>query len=185
VLLIPTWSQELEKRGLLMASRWHDVYNELSKDYDILLSPHPLIDRNSLDCFATKVKCTVLEGRGCSFSHVPDVHCTVCDLSGSFWEALLFDTPAILVDAKPTWDWADDLRPSRQELERVVPVVTPNQLAVAVRDRVGQRQGQQHKLASHRLGDIDGNATERLATRISAILAEKSKVSDWIKCKVG
>ncbi|MBK7702206.1 MAG: hypothetical protein IPI34_04570 [bacterium] len=89
------------------------------------------------------------------------------DLSGVFWEALLFDTPAVLVRGVVDAAWPPDLRPSRDETLAVVPASDPGQLAGTVLALFGERRPQQRALAEARLGIIDGLATTRIASRIS------------------
>ncbi len=114
----------------------------------------------------------MLPAGGHSHVHVPGVNCTISDLSGAFWEALLFDTPAVLAAKPEATDWRADLKPSLDELTAVVPVVSPDNLVAAVQNLIRERSPQQKELAEARLGRIDGTATAGLVARIRKLLKE-------------
>lgn len=170
ILILPTWSSEVEKDGLILASRWHKALRDLGRDFDLLLSPHPLAPSKILNRFANKTGATVLPAGGHSHVHVPKAQCTICDLSGAFWEALLFDTPAILAQANEAKTWSDDLKPAKNQLKETVPECTPENLEETVRALMGARISAQNILAEERLGRVDGKATERLHHDVSALL---------------
>ncbi len=177
ILILPTWSADVDKHGLILASRWHAAFRELAQKFDLLLSPHPLATEKLLKRFAKNTGAEILSAGGHSHVHVPKVHCTICDLSGAFWEALLFDTPAVLAQASEPKTWADDLAPAKWKLKNTVPECTPENLANIVKSLVGERISGQNRLAEERLGRVDGNATERLHNDISALLLDSSQSS--------
>lgn len=178
LLVLPTWGPDVEERGLLMSRRWHAPFAELAREHDVLVSPHPLSNPERVSRFALAVGAEVLPAGGHSHVHVPGVHCTVSDLSGAFWEALLFDTPAVLARSLEPTAWPGDLPPSRERTLAVAPSCSPDDLVDTVRDRLGARAPEQRGVAEQRLGRIDGAATERLAGRIRALLKEPARRGD-------
>ena len=177
ILILPTWSVDVDKHGLILASRWHDAFRELAQKFDLLLSPHPLATEKVLKRFAKNTGAKVLPAGGHSHIHVPGVHCTISDLSGAFWEALLFDTPAVLAESTEPKTWSDDLTPAKWKLKNTVPECTPETLANIVKALVGERISGQNRLAEERLGRVDGKATERLHDDIAALLSENTQSS--------
>ena len=175
ILVLPTWGPDRERRGLLLSRRWYEPFAELARDCDVLLSPHPLCKVSDVGRFALAVGAEVLPSSGGSHVHVPGVHCTVSDLSGVFWEALLFDTPAVLARCLEPAAWPCDMPPSREKTLAVAGCCSPADLAATVRSRLGARAPGQHSLAEERLGMIDGAATRRLAQRIRAMLKEPAR----------
>jgi len=178
LLVLPTWGPGVEERGLLMSRRWHAAFTELARDCDVLVSPHPLSNPERVSRFALAVGAEVLPAGGHSHVHVPDVHCTVSDLSGAFWEALLFDTPAVLARSLEPHAWPADLPPSRERTLAVAPSCSPEELVETVRARLDARAPGQRDLAEQRLGRIDGGATSRLARRIRILLGEPARRGD-------
>jgi glycerol-3-phosphate cytidylyltransferase len=172
LLLLPTWGPEPEKRGLLTSKRWRLALKDLGADVELLLSPHPLLEKDLVTRFVQETGATVLPPHGDSFRHVSDVHVTLSDLSGVFWEALLFDTPALLARAAVETEWPADLPPRPEDLERVVPCIAPEDLAARFAERTARRCPEQRRLAEARLGPVDGQATARLVTRLRAFLAD-------------
>jgi len=170
LLILPTWGPEARKRGLIVSPRWYRELGKLARDCDLWLSPHPLNEADDIRDFVRATGAKVLPPEGHSHVYVPDVHCTLSDLSGVFWEALLFDTPAILADPHQPATWPDDLAPSRNDLVKTVPVSTPETLVADVRALCGLRDSDQSALARQRLGRIDGQATEDLAERIRQLM---------------
>lgn len=171
ILLLPTWGGEVKKEGTLLAPCWRKAVAELTQNCDIWLSPHPLCKPKILEYFVKQTGVTLLEPSGNSFALVPDVHCVISDLSGSFFEALLFDTPVILAQSDPPQTWPDDYPPARCDLESAIPFATPETLVTLVRQQIGKRNPQQRALAEQRLGVVDGRATQRVAAAIRELLA--------------
>lgn len=172
VLLLPTWGPQADERGLLASRRWRTALRELGGVSDLLLSPHPLLPAADVRRFADEVGARLLEGRGRSFVHVPGVHAAVCDLSGVFWEALLFDTPAVLARGLQPAGWPAGLAPSREETLALVPEVDPEELPGVASSLFGARRPQQRALAEARLGRIDGGGARRVAERIRRLAAD-------------
>ncbi len=177
LLLLPTWGPDPEGRGLLLSRRWGKALKRLGRDWDLVLSPHPLAGEKTVRNFARSVGCEVLPARGGSFERVPEFHATLSDLSGVFWEALLFDTPAMLASPDAGVRWPDDLRPSLADLSEAVPVVGPDELMETAAGLSGQRRPGQRALAEIRLGRIDGRATARMIERIGGLLAADAEPS--------
>ncbi len=177
ILILPTWSDEVDQHGLILSTRWHDAFRQLARDFDLLLSPHPLATPKILNRFAKSTGATILQAGGHSHVHVSKVHCTICDLSGAFWEALLFDTPAVLAAANEPKTWPDDLIPAKWKLGNTVPECTPEDLVDMVRSLVGERISGQNRLAEERLGRVDGQATARLHEDITALLSSNANHS--------
>ncbi|MCP4293944.1 MAG: adenylyltransferase/cytidyltransferase family protein [bacterium] len=177
ILILPTWSNNVDDQGLILAERWLTVFKDISKDHDLLLSPHPLAEKKVLDRFAKTTGATILPAEGHSHVHVPKAHLTICDLSGAFWEALLFDTPAVLASSTKPKTWDDSLAPTKSRLKNTVPECTPDDLAKTVRELVGKRSPQQNSLAEERLGRVDGHATQQLMDNITSLLSTTSKSS--------
>ncbi len=175
VLVLPTWGPEVESRGLLMSKRWLEPFRELARCCDIVLSPHPLSDSGIVARFAKATGARVLPALGSSHVHVSGAHCTVSDLSGAFWEALLFDTPAVLARSLEPAAWPVDLPPSRERLAESVAVCSADELVQAVHIRMGLRSPEQRSLAEERLGHIDGEATRRLTRRILDLVREPAR----------
>lgn len=168
LLVLPTWGPDAEGRGMLMSRRWTEALRRLARDWDVVVSPHPLSEARDLRRLGDGIE--LLPATGRSYTAIPAADAVLADVSGVLWEALLFDTPVLLaagVDA-PQWDPA--LRPSPRELASVVPVVDPGELAAALAAQRGRRRPEQQALAQARLGVIDGQATRRTADRIGGLL---------------
>jgi len=177
ILLLPTWGPDVEGLGLIMSKKWHSVFKELAQDYDLVLSPHPLLKSKIVARFVQETGARVLPAEGKSFEAIPDAQVVVADLSGALWEALLFDTPVIWgsqVEMKP---WAEGLAPTMQELVEVIPAVQPQELVVAVKAVVGERRPQQRYLGEARLGPIDGQATKKTAQKIRQLLKNRALIT--------
>jgi len=178
LLVLPTWGPGAEERGLLVSRRWGAALREVARDWEVVVSPHPLNEPVDLRRFGPDV--TVLPAAGRSFAEVPGADVVIADVSGVLWEALLFDTPVLLAagSERPAWD--PQLRPTPQELTDVVPVVEPGDLREALTAQLGRRRPEQRALAELRLGRIDGLATRRTAARIRNLLGSvEPAVSDW------
>jgi cytidyltransferase-like protein len=172
VLLVPTWCWgDPDDRGLLLGKRWHRAFERLSSTCEIVLSPHPFSSVNDIEAFRDATQARVVPSSGRSFESVPEANVVVCDLSGAFWESLLFDTPVILGSGSAEVPWSDDLPPSLAALRQVVPIASPADLVDNVLAALSSRRPQQRPLAESRLGRIDGKATSRTANRIRALLA--------------
>jgi len=166
ILLLPTWGPDAEPRGLLMSRRWREPLRRLACDADLVLAPHPLSPSRDVRSWARAVGARTLPADGRSFVHVAQASAVIGDLSGVFWEALLFDTPAVLVRDVEDTDWPPNLRPTRDETLAVVPAPEPRELAGTVLALLGERRPRQRALAEARLGAVDGLATNRIAFRI-------------------
>ncbi len=166
ILLLPTWGPRAEKRGLLMSRRWQEPLRQLSRVADLVLAPHPLSSPQDVRRYAQGIGASALPADGRSFVHVAEAHAVIGDLSGVFWEALLFDTPAVLVRGAADAAWPPELPPSRDETLAIVPGADPRDLADTVLALLGERRPRQRALAEARLGVIDGAATRRIAQRI-------------------
>ncbi|MDO9693660.1 MAG: adenylyltransferase/cytidyltransferase family protein [Candidatus Latescibacteria bacterium] len=167
ILLLPTWGPHAEERGLLMSRRWREPLRRLAHEADLVLAPHPLSSPQDVRRYARAVGARTLPADGRSFVHVAEASAVIADLSGVFWEALLFDTPAVLISGVADAAWPPDLQPSRDETLAVVPESDPGNLAGTVLALFGERRPRQRALAEARLGIIDGLATSRIAIRIS------------------
>ena len=166
VLILPTWKVNEKGVGLLQDSRWADSLAELAKSCELVLAPHPLSSSIAVNRFLKKTGATLLETAGGSFAEVPGANCVICDLSGVFWESMLFDTPVIL--AGDNHNWPDDLHPSMAKTGSLVPFVNHENLVDNVTKLLGKRVPEQNSLAEERLGVVDGNATSNVAERIKA-----------------
>ncbi len=175
ILLLPTWGPYAHDKGLLLAPRWHAAVAELTRDHEVWLAPHPLCRKRMLETFVTHTGVTLLEATGRSFELVPQVHCAIADLSGAFFEALLFDTPVVFAESCTASTWPDDYSPTRRDLEAAIPFATPETLATLVRQQIGKRKPQQHTLATKRLGTIDGSATQHVAAALRELLARSEQ----------
>ena len=176
LLVLPTWGPDPDARGLLLSRRWRGVLRNLSRTWQVVISPHPHADPWALRKLTWGTSAHVMPGRGRSFLAVPQADAVLCDLSGVFWEALLFDTPVMLAGAREPTTWPDDLAPTVADVARLVPTVQPDELAAALEAARGARAPAQRSLAVTRLGNVDGKATERVANRLSQLLpgADKS-----------
>ncbi|MBT4292542.1 hypothetical protein HOD41_07600, partial [bacterium] len=166
VLILSTWKVGEKGTGLLQDSSWTDSLAELAKTCELVLAPHPLSSSGSIKRFLKRTGATLLKTAGRSFAEVPEASCVICDLSGVFWESMLFDTPVIL--AGDNHDWPDDLPPSMAKTRSLVPFVNYNNLVDNVTKLLGKRVPEQNSLAVERLGTVDGNATSNVAQRIRA-----------------
>ena len=176
VLVLPTWCWgDPDDRGLLLGRRWHGAFALLSSSCEIVLSPHPFSSSDDVEAFRNATDARVVSSNGRSFESVPAANVVVCDLSGAFWESLLFDTPVILASGSGSVPWCDDLPPSLEAVRQVVPIVTPGKLVEAVREALSARCPQQRPLAESRLGPIDGKATRRTADRIRTLMAGQGR----------
>ncbi|MBK9304413.1 MAG: adenylyltransferase/cytidyltransferase family protein [bacterium] len=174
ILLLPTWGPRAEPRGLLMSRRWREALRRLSRDADLVLAPHPLSPSRDVLRWARAAGARVLPADGRSFVHVAQASAVIGDLSGVFWEALLFDTPAVLVRGVADAAWPPELRPSLAETLAVVPAPGPRELADTVLALLGERRPRQRALAEARLGAVDGLATRRIAIRIRELQDQPS-----------
>ena len=170
VLLLPTWGPRAEARGLLMSRRWREPLRRLSRDAELVLAPHPLSPPRDVERCARAIGARALDPDGRSFVHVAEAQAVIGDLSGVFWEALLFDTPAVLARGVRDEAWPPDLAPSRAETLAVVPEAGPPELADTVLALFGERRPRQKVLAEARLGVIDGCAVARLERKIRELL---------------
>ncbi len=170
LLVLPTWGGYAYERGLLLSRRWRGALRRLARDWDVVVSPHPLASRLALRRLTWGSGVRLLPAEGRSFAAVPDADVVLSDLSGVFWEALLFDTPVLLVRPTRPYDWPDDLPPSLAAVEARVPLVAPRELPALAERLRGSRAPGQHELAVQRLGPVDGRATERVAERLLALL---------------
>ncbi len=170
LLVLPTWGPEPDARGLLLSKRWRGALRRLSRTWQIVISPHPHADPWALRKLTWGTSIHVLPALGCSFKAIPDADAVMCDLSGVFWESLLFDTPVLLASAKDPTTWPDDLSPSVAEVDEVVQTVDPGELADTLASLIGTRAPGNQSLAVRRLGVIDGQATDRIAGRLSDLL---------------
>jgi hypothetical protein len=116
----------------------------------------------------------LLETGGRSFEEIPAANCAVCDLSGVFWEPMLFDTPVVLAEPESGYSWPDELYPTYTETRRIVPFVRADSLVPTILDQLKKRVPEQADLAASRLGIVDGKATERIVGRIKKLMKEKS-----------
>jgi len=172
LLVLPTWGPDVEGRSLLLSRAWTDDFRRLSRDWDVRISPHPLSRPGAAARLAKATGGRVMPAAGDSYRLVPEAHAVVCDLSGVFWESLLFDTPVLLAAAGGAPAWTAGLRPTPEEVAEVVPVVRPGDLFGALTDLAGCRRPEQRPLAEARLGHIDGGATTRLAAALRELLVE-------------
>lgn len=178
VLVLPTWCWgDPDESGLLLGKRWHGAFELLSTTCEIVLSPHPFSSGSDVEAFRDATHARVVPSNGRSFESVPAANVVVCDLSGAFWESLLFDTPVILASGSASVAWPDDLPPSLEAVREVVPIVAPGQLVDTVLEALPARRPQQRPLAEARLGRIDGKATSHTADRIRALLAARGRPS--------
>jgi glycerol-3-phosphate cytidylyltransferase len=168
VLILSTWKVGEKGSGLLQDSSWTDSLAELAKTCELVLAPHPLSNSKVVNRFLKRTGATLLETAGRSFVVVPKANCVICDLSGVFWESMLFDTPVIL--AGDNHDWPDDLHPSMAKTRSQVPFVNHRNLVDNVTKLLGKRVPEQNSLAVERLGTVDGNATSNVVKRIRALL---------------
>lgn len=166
LLVLPTWGPGTDARGLLLSKRWRGALRKLSATWQVVISPHPHSEPWALRKLTWGTSVQVMEGRGRSFEAVPEADAVLCDLSGVFWESLAFDTPVLLASAKEPFAWAEDLAPSVQEVGRIVSTVEPGDLVEHLNRLIGTRAPGQKVLAAQRLGNIDGNATERVSNRL-------------------
>ncbi len=176
ILLLPTWPRG--DRQCLLDPRWLPALAELAGEADLVISPHPLLDEARLAAAARTLGATVLPATGDSYARVPEAHVVVSDLSGAFWEALLFDTPVVLARPERDPPWSPDLPPSPERTAGVVPFSSPDDLAETARRLIGTRQPGQRSLAEQRLGRVDGRATGRVAARILALVADRYRHAD-------
>ncbi len=170
LLVLPTWGPEADARGLLLSRRWRFALRRLSREWDVVVSPHPLADPWALRKLTWGTRVRILPATGRSFAAVPQADAVLCDLSGVFWEALLFDTPALLASPKGDVAWPDDLDPPVADVRREVPLVEPGDLPEILERVKGLRAPRQRALAERRLGCIDGEATRRVAKRLRDLL---------------
>jgi len=170
LLLLSTWGVDPERGGMLLSRRWRRPLKRLGRDWDLFLSPHPLSDPRLVRSYAREIGCEILPARGRSFELVPGFNATLCDLSGVFWEAMLFDTPAVLAEPAAGLEWPLGLPPSLEDLGRVVSLANPERVVEIVSALAGERRPRQRELAESRLGRIDGCATARMAERIRGLL---------------
>jgi hypothetical protein len=174
VLILPTWSVSEDAAGLLQNKKWGKAFSELSDRCDLVLAPHPLADRKTVQHFLDISGARLLETGGRSFEEIPAANCAVCDLSGVFWEAMLFDTPVVLAEPESGYSWPDELYPTYTETRRIVPFVRADSLVPTILDQLKKRVPEQADLAASRLGIVDGKATERIVGRIKKLMKEKS-----------
>ncbi|HPF36684.1 MAG TPA: adenylyltransferase/cytidyltransferase family protein [Candidatus Krumholzibacteria bacterium] len=167
LLVLPTWGPDADGRGLLVSKPWVRALHAVARDWDVIVSPHPLNEGYHLRRFGPGV--TLLPAGGRSFMHVPTADAVLADVSGVLWESLLFDTPVLLAAGAEPPAWDPQLRPTADELLGVVPAVAPADLTEALDAVRGRRRPQQRALAEQRLGRIDGLATRRTADRIRAL----------------
>ena len=172
LLVLPTWGPEADARGLLLSKRWRSTLRRLSKSWQVVISPHPHADPWALRKLTWGTSVHVLPALGRSFTAIPAADAVLCDLSGVFWEALMFDTPVVMASAREPATWADDLLPRPDEVDAIVPTVEPKALADVLGALVGTRAPDQQALAVQRLGTIDGQAIERVANRLSHLLMD-------------
>jgi len=175
LLVLPTWGPEPDARGLLLSKRWRRTLRRLTKSWQVVISPHPHADPWALRKLTWGTSAHVLPALGRSFTAIPDADAVLCDLSGVFWEALLFDTPVLLASANEPTVWRDDLAPSVDEVARLIPTVDPVDLESMLAATIGSRAPAQRSLAMMRLGNVDGKATERVANRLSDLRHGKNK----------
>ena len=173
VLILPTWSAGENGANLLKDNKWAEVFADLSDKCELVLAPHPLAEQRAVQRFLDLSGARLLETAGHSFEEVPAANCIVCDLSGVFWESLLFDTPVILAMPESGCSWPDDLPPTCAEMDGIVPFVQVANLVPTVKNMLGKRSPHQARLAAMRLGSIDGQATARIVKRISMLLEKK------------
>ena len=178
LLLLPTWGADPESRGMLLSRRWRKPLKRLGKNWDLSLSPHPLSDARLVRDQARAIGCEILPAHGRSFERVPGFHATLSDLSGVFWEAMLFDTPAVLAEPASGMEWPEGLPPSLRDVSRVAPLADPGNVAEIIEALAGERRPAQRELAEARLGRIDGCATSRIAERIRGLLAQDAAARD-------
>ena len=107
VLLLPAWEggmfESVDKKGSpIDGLRWLPALKELAEKAEIRISPHPkLLTGPNSDILQTVLSeipgVQLLQSEGRSYEHVPKVHCVVADIGGAMWEALLFDTPLLVI----------------------------------------------------------------------------------------
>lgn len=175
ILVVPTWTSRFLFQGTLISPRWWRAIMELKNLGVVEISPHPLIPKRYLRILSKVLGVTVLQKTGQSFSLVRHYHVVVSELSGAFWEAMMFDTP--LVMAKPmkinmSQSGAD---PALSEVSKRLPVVGPDALKQAVESLIGRRSPGNRELAERRLGKIDGKATVRISDYINRLLISDSE----------
>jgi glycerol-3-phosphate cytidylyltransferase len=176
VLVLPTWCWgDPDDSGLLLGRRWHEAFRAIGEACDVLLSPHTFSSAKDVEAFRRVTDAEVLPATGRSYEHIPRVHVVVSDLSGVFWEALLFDTPVILADHDGSVGWSPSQVPPVQKVREVVPFAAPRHLSRQVLDAIGRRHPEQRPLAEARLGKVDGQATVKTAERIRELLRQRER----------
>lgn len=176
IILMPTFPQKGRNwRTSLINKRWNKALKELTIKNEVLISPHPLSNEKRMKTLTENTNIKIIPPTGRSFELIPTAHCIITEISGVFWEALLFDTPTILAHASKKIDWPNFLAPTPKEILSKVPVVTPKNLVETVEKLIGKRCSYQHELGTARLGIIDGKASERIAKRINELSISNEK----------
>lgn len=172
VLILPTWNRGGDTQGILRNRAWAEAFASLADRCDLALAPHPIAEEADVQQFTERSGARLLQTHGRSFEEVPSAHCVVCEQSGVLWESMLFDTPVLLAIPDAGCSWPDDLHPTCDETAAAIPFVRAAELAPAVMRSIGQRAPGQNKVATVRLGTVDGKATDRVAERIRRLLRE-------------
>ncbi|MGM0633581.1 MAG: hypothetical protein ACQETO_10490 [Pseudomonadota bacterium] len=165
ILLLPSW-EDPETAGTLLSSRWHPALKELAQTSDLVVSPHPLTSQATLDQLLDNVHVEVVRARGHSFRLVPEFHAVLCDLSGVYWEALMFDTPVILALCSEQDRYSDLDNPPFRRIQTDALTGTPENIVPLVEEVAWYRLPEQCALSEIRLGKIDGTASLRLQREI-------------------
>jgi len=183
ILIISTWhipkkqlnrklfSKSKDTPGLLHDTAWAEAFQKLADRYELIFAPHPISDKALVQRFLHVSGAKLLKSNGRSFENVPEMNCIICDLSGAFWESMLFDTPVILAVPNSGYKWPSSRPPKQKEVKKIIPFTQADNLAITISKCINKRVIQQRAIAEKRLGSIDGKSTQRVADRIKLLIS--------------